>query len=54
MLPKTVLYYGSEDPPPERLCLRAGPVTMVFEPQQGFLRYVAGGDREIRDAPGPR
>ena len=47
MLPKTVLYYGSENPPPEQIELRAGPLSMFFEPESGFLRYIRMGNREI-------
>ena len=47
MLPKTVLYYGKEEPLPERIQLRAGPLSMIFEPDEAFLRYIRMGDREI-------
>ena len=47
MLPRTVCCYGREDPLPERLNLQAGPLSMVFEPQQGFLRYVRMGNCEV-------
>ena len=47
MLPESVLYYGSEKPPAERIELRAGPLSMVFEPEGGFLRYLRLGEREI-------
>ncbi len=45
MLPKNVLYYGREDPLPERKELRAGPLTLIYE--AGELRYVKFGDREL-------
>jgi len=46
MLPKTVLYYGSQEPPPERIELRAGPLSMIFEPQRAFLRRIRLGEQE--------
>lgn len=45
--PRNIALYGSEDSPADALALRAGPVTAVFEPGTGFLRYVAYGDKEI-------
>jgi len=42
-----VLLHGAAAAPPERILLRAGPVTMVFEPSLAFLRHVAVGGREI-------
>src|SRR5262245_24807847 len=47
MLPKEVLYDGRtrEIPPP--LALKAGPLTMQFEPLTGFVRYVRMGDHEL-------
>lgn len=47
MLSKRVLYYGEDKAPPERIDLRAGPLTMLFEPQGVFLRYIRLGDREV-------
>ena len=44
-LTTTILRYGSDEPPPEQLPLRAGPLRMVFE--AGDLRYVRLGEREI-------
>jgi hypothetical protein len=46
-LPETVLHRGSEEPEAERMRLCAGPLTMVFEPDTAFLRYVRLGDQEI-------
>lgn len=47
MLTRSQLYdadgVGSVDP----VALRAGPLTMEFEPETGFLRYVRLGDREL-------
>jgi D-apionolactonase len=47
MLPKNILYDGRKDPTPPPLQLRAGPLTMQFEPLTGFIRYVRIGDHEI-------
>ena len=44
-LPKNVLYYGREEALPERVVLRAGPLSMVLE--DGALRAVRLGDREV-------
>src|SRR5262245_43246682 len=38
---------GGLEPPPERIDLRAGPLTAVFEPESAFLRYVRLGGREV-------
>jgi D-apionolactonase len=45
MLPKQVLYYGKEEPLPERIPLRAGPLSLFYE--AGDLRYIRLGDKEI-------
>jgi len=45
MLPTRVLYYGSDEPLPERIQLRAGPLSLVYE--RGDLRYIRLGEREI-------
>jgi hypothetical protein len=45
MLPKNVLYYGKEEPLPERTALRAGPLSLLYE--AGDLRYIKLGEREI-------
>jgi hypothetical protein len=44
-LPKSVLYYGKTDSPPEPLQLRAGPLSLLFE--SGDLRHIRLGQREI-------
>lgn len=44
-LPKRVLYYGVDEPLPEQVPLRAGPLSLVYE--NGDLRYIRLGDREI-------
>src|SRR5207247_4882917 len=46
-LSQTVLYYGTEEPLAEAIDLRAGPLSMIFEPKNAFLRYIRFGDREI-------
>jgi hypothetical protein len=45
MLPTNVLYYGSPDPLPERVPLRAGPLSLVY--QDGDLRTIKLGEHEI-------
>ncbi|MBI4790049.1 MAG: hypothetical protein HY782_23690 [Chloroflexi bacterium] len=45
MLSKNVLYYGTDEPPPERISLRAGALSLQYE--QGDLWYVKLGDREL-------
>jgi hypothetical protein len=44
---RQMLLHGSEQPAPEQMELRAGPLTLVFEPALAFVRYVRLGDREI-------
>jgi hypothetical protein len=46
-LPRNVILYGKEDPLPNAITLRAGPVTALFEPELAFLRYIRYGDAEI-------
>ncbi|HHX65482.1 MAG TPA: hypothetical protein GX702_11395 [Chloroflexi bacterium] len=40
-----ILYYGRPEPPPERLHLRAGPLSLAYE--HGDLRYIRLGQHEI-------
>src|SRR5205085_5236825 len=47
MSKENVLLYGQEELTPAALHLRAGPLTMIFEPDNAFLRYVRLGDHEI-------
>lgn len=47
MLTHPVLYYGKEEPPAERIDLEAGPLAMLFEPNEGFLRYIRVGHQEV-------
>ena len=43
---KKVICHGVEDMA-ERIQLRVGALSMVFEPQLGFLRYMTYGGKEI-------
>src|SRR6266540_7361624 len=45
MLSKAFLYSGGEAPRP--IELRAGPLTLRFEPQTAFLRHIRLGDHEV-------
>ena len=47
MLPKSILYHGTQELPPNPLKLRAGPLSMIFEPATGFLRRIRLGDLEV-------
>src|SRR6185503_6729540 len=47
MIANTMLQYGEGEPLPKPLELRAGPLTAIFEPHTGFLRYVRLGDHEV-------
>jgi hypothetical protein len=47
MLNRNILVYGHEELPPSALPLRAGPLTMLFEPDNAFLRYIRLGDHEV-------
>lgn len=47
MLTRTVIQTGCPDLPPDPIPLRAGALTMLFEPETGFLRCVRLGGREI-------
>src|SRR5262249_35179034 len=42
-----VRYYGTDSPPPREIPLRAGPLTLLFEPELGQIRYVRYRDREV-------
>jgi hypothetical protein len=42
-----ILQWGSEQPVVQPMQLRAGPLTMSFEPANAFLRYVRLGQREV-------
>src|SRR5436309_1746995 len=44
-LPRNILYYGKDEPPPEQIALRAGPLLLLYE--SGDLRYIRLGEREI-------
>src|SRR4026207_1101929 len=43
----TLIYYGHDEPLPKRVTLRAGPLSMSFDPAIGFIRHVRLGDHEI-------
>ena len=43
--PKNVLYYGQDEPLPEQIPLRAGPLALVYE--HGGLRSLRFGGHEI-------
>jgi D-apionolactonase len=45
MAAPSVMYYGSTQPPPAVVPLRAGPLSLVYE--NGDLRYIRLGSREI-------
>ncbi|MEN9935017.1 MAG: hypothetical protein RLZZ387_1596 [Chloroflexota bacterium] len=45
MLPANVLSYGSDEPLPAQVPLRAGPLALIYE--AGDLRYVRLGGREV-------
>jgi hypothetical protein len=45
LLPKNVLYYGKDEPLPQRTALCAGPLSLTYE--SGDLRYIKLGDREV-------
>jgi hypothetical protein len=47
MLNQNILLYGHEELPPKSIALRAGPLTMTFEPGNAFLRHVRLGDHEV-------
>src|SRR5687768_11045600 len=47
MLNQNILLYGHEELPPNPLALKAGPLTMIFEPDNAFLRYIRLGDHEV-------
>lgn len=41
------LLHGVDTPPTAGVLLRAGPITALFEPEIGYLRYLRYGDREV-------
>lgn len=47
MLNQNILLYGAEELPLKSIALRAGPLTMSFDPGNAFLRFVRLGDHEI-------
>ncbi|MEZ4870150.1 MAG: hypothetical protein R3C14_52965 [Caldilineaceae bacterium] len=44
-LTQSVLYYGKDEPLPEQIPLRAGPLQLLYE--NGDLRYIKLGDQEL-------
>jgi hypothetical protein len=44
---RNVVLYGRETPLPAAIELSAGPLTMEFEPDLAFLRYIRFGEREV-------
>ena len=44
---EAVLLRGGDTPQAPPLELRAGPLSMVFEPNTAFLRYVRTSDEEV-------
>lgn len=44
-LPPRTIYYGKDEPLPDRTALRAGPLSLIFE--AGDLRYIRLGNTEI-------
>ena len=45
MIPTRVVYYGKDEPLPERRAAARGPLTLVWE--NGDLRYIKMGDIEV-------
>ncbi len=45
MLPQRVLYYGRDEPLPQQVPLRAGPLSLIYE--DGDLRYIKLNEHEI-------
>jgi len=39
--------YGQAEPPPELIPLRAGELTLLYDPTSGMLRRIKRGDREV-------
>jgi hypothetical protein len=45
--PRTVLHTGSEAPEPDPVLLRAGPLSVLFEPHLAQVRFVRWHEREV-------
>lgn len=43
----TLLRYGRNEPLPKAVPLRAGPLTLSFDPSNGFIRHIRLGDHEL-------
>src|SRR5262249_6894570 len=46
-LAPSVIYYGTSKPLPRRLELTAGPLSLTFEPELAFIRYIRFGEGEV-------
>ena len=46
-IPRRVLYYGTDQPLPRQIPLRAGPLHLIFEPDLAQIRRICLGDREV-------
>lgn len=47
MLSETFRTYGQAEPPAELIALRAGPLTVLYDPTTGFVRRIRCGEREV-------
>jgi len=47
MVTETFLTYGQPEPPTGLIPLRAGPLTMRYDPTSGFVRWIKLGDHEV-------
>lgn len=47
MLSETFRTYGQAEPPAELIALRAGPLTVLYDPTTGFVRRIQCGEREV-------
>src|SRR3954462_7121027 len=47
MLPKNILYCGTPELRPELIELKAGPLSMWFDPKTAFLKWLRLGDHEV-------
>ena len=51
-LSKNVQYYGKDEPLPDQIDLKAGPLNIFYE--AGDLRYIKYGDCLLYTSPSPR
>ena len=47
MLTETFVRYGQSQPPAELVPLRAGPLTMLYDPSSGMVRRIKQGEVEV-------